>query len=46
MEERVSRPVSGVRVGVGVGGAISAIYLEANLLPPPLHNSANSPIDD
>ena len=30
MEERVSQPVSGVRVGVGVGGAISAIYLEAN----------------
>ena len=30
MEERVSQPVSGVRFGVGVGGAISAIYLEAN----------------
>ena len=40
MEERVSQPVSGVRVGVGVGGAISAIYLEANLPTPPV------PIDD
>ena len=34
------QPVSGVRVGVGVGGAISAIYLEANLPTPPV------PIDD